>query len=66
MAAEDVSGSVTAAQEHLREQWSENGDTDAITCPSCDASEYEWEIKDTQVRMRCEHCGYFGSRRYVE
>ncbi|MFB6220563.1 MAG: hypothetical protein ABEH90_03905 [Halolamina sp.] len=64
MAAEDVSQTEDAARQWLRRKWSDTGDTDAVSCPSCDAEEFEWTIEDEEVRVRCRHCGYVGSRRY--
>lgn len=54
MSVEDASRSVTAAKDELRDKWQSTGDTDSLTCPDCDAAEYEWEVDDTSVTIRCE------------
>lgn len=64
MSVEDASRSVTAAKDELRDKWQSTGDTDALTCPDCDAAEYEWEVDDTSVTIRCEQCHYGHSQRY--
>jgi hypothetical protein len=64
MSSDDVAGSVQQAKDDLREDWRWNGATDATACPSCGATGYGWEIEETQVRMRCQHCGCFDMRRH--
>lgn len=66
MSVEDASRSVRAAKQYLTDQWEESGEEGTVSCPSCDTAAYEWEVKDENVRIRCDHCGYEETRRYVD
>ncbi|MFB6119505.1 MAG: hypothetical protein ABEJ68_00125 [Halobacteriaceae archaeon] len=65
MAPEEPAASIEGAETELRSAWQESGDTGDVSCPSCGATEYEWDVEDEQVRMRCEHCGYADTKRYA-